>query len=190
MRRPRLRDQSEVLDRIDALRETVRSAEQLHGQEAVDALWRGEALGTLRWAVGLAEELPPYDEPFDHRAVAAHLVASSAKLRPFEEVDEARRTARLWHWRARTALLHAEGRLPLPERWDSLEQLVAATAMRGSENGLLPPPLRGDFPAFGTAYRQLDDEQLALALSIAAERHYALEWLCGTSHWDEVRTDT
>jgi hypothetical protein len=62
--------------------------------------------------------------------------------------------------------------------------------MRGHEEGLLPPPLRGDLPAFGRAYRQLDADERALALSIAAERHYALEWLCGTSAWDEVRTDT
>jgi hypothetical protein len=184
MRRPRLRDLSEVLSRVEALRETV------SGAEDADAVWRGEALGTLRWALGLAEALPPYDEPFDHRAEARADVTASAQLRPAEEIDAARRTARLWHWRGRTALLHAEGRLPLPPQWASVDQLVAATAMRGAEEGLLPPPLRGDFGAFGKAYRQLDEDERALALSIAAERHYALEWLCGTSPWDEVVTDT
>jgi hypothetical protein len=184
MRRPRLRDLSEVVSRVEALRTVVRE-----GADA-DASWRGEALGTLRWALGLVEELPAYDEPFDHEAQAQAEVTAAAELRPFDEVDAARRTARLWHWRGRTALLHAEGRLPLPAPWTSVDQLVAAAAMRGHEEGLLPPPLRGDFAAFGRAYRQLDADERALALSIAAERHYALEWLCGTSAWDEVRTDT
>jgi hypothetical protein len=184
MARPRLRDLSEVLSRVEALRTVVAGAED------ADAVWRGEALGTLRWALGLVDALPPYDEPFDHHAEAQADVIAAAQLRPVGEVDAARRTARLWHWRARTALLHAEERLPLPTQWASVDQLVAATAMRGAEEGLLPPPLRGDFGAFGKAYRQLDEEQRALALSIAAERHYALEWLCGTSHWDDVVTDT
>jgi hypothetical protein len=190
MRRPRLRDHSEVLRRVAELQELVLGADRLAGQEAVDARWHGEALGTLRWALGLHEELPPYDEAFDPEAEARAPVTTAARLRPFEEVDSERRAARLWHWRARTALLASEGRLPLPERWSSLDQLVAATAMRGHENGLLPAPLRGDFPAFGRPYRQLGDDERGLALSIAAERHHALEWLSGTSDWDAVRTDT
>ena len=32
------------------------------------------------------------------------------------------------------------------QEWQSFEQLVGATAMRGFERGLLPRPLRGDFP--------------------------------------------
>jgi len=180
MRRPRLRDLSEVLSRVEALRADAPD----------DVDWRGEALGTLRWALRLDEQLPPYDEPFDHAAEARADVTAAAELRPFEEVDAARRTAKLWHWRGRTALLRAEGRLPLPEKWASVDQLVAATAMRGHDEGLLPAPLRGDFPALGRAYRQLDDEERERLLAIAAGRHYALEWLCGTSDWDEVRTDT
>ena len=78
----------------------------------------------------------------------------------------------------------------LPERWSSFDQLIAATAMRGYEEGLLPAPLRGDFPAFGKVYRHLDEEQRALAHSIAAERHYALNWLLDGADWDAVRTDT
>jgi hypothetical protein len=180
MRRRRLRDLSEVLSRVEALRTAAPD----------DGDWSGEALGTLRWALGLREQLPAYDEPFDHAAERGADVTAAAQLRPYDEVDAARRAAKLWHWRARTALLHAEGRLPLPEKWASVEQLVAATAMRGHEEGLLPPPLRGDLPAFGRAYRQLDADERALALSIAAERHYALNWLLDGADWDEVTTDT
>ena len=51
--------------------------------------------------------------------------------------------------------------------------------MRGFEQGLLPTPMRGDFRAYGKVYRHLAPEQHAEAHSIAAERHHALNWLCG-----------
>lgn len=159
-------------------------------QELTDALWRGEALGALAWALALVDELPAYDEPFDHVELARGLELDRADLRPGEDVEQARETARLWHWRARTTLLQGDESIELPERWASFDQLVAAAAMRGYEQGLLPAPLRGDFPAFGKVYRHLDPEQHALALSIASERHLAFEWLTGDSPWDETVTDT
>jgi hypothetical protein len=160
------------------------------GQDVVDAVWHGEALGALAWALSLYEELPGYDEPFDHVAVARGIAPAGARLRPAEALAQAREAARLWHWRARTAQLQAEGSVELPERWRSFDQLVAAVAMRGYEEGALPAPLRGDFPAFGKIYRHLDETERSLALSIAAERHYALNWLLDGSDWDEVTTDT
>jgi hypothetical protein len=159
-------------------------------QEVTDALWRGEALGTLGWALQLVADLPAYDAPFDQAAVARELAFEGAALRGADEIEQARETARLWHWRARTTLLQREATVELPERWTSFDQLIAAAAMRGYEEGKLPAPLRGDFRAFGKIYRHLDERQQALAHSIAAERHYALEWLCGEASWDDVETDT
>ena len=157
--------------------------------EVIDAVWQAEALGTLLWALGLAE-LPPFDQPFD-REWLVDMPLDEARLRPEEEIEQARDTARLWHWRARTALLNAESALDLPERWQSLEQLVAATAMRNYDEGLLPEPVRGDFPARGGGYRELSPEQHLEVLSIAYERHRALNWLCGASKdWAETPTDT
>lgn len=211
--RSRTRDQPEIAGRAAALRSLVLvaageappegdppfSAQELallshapaewEHQDVVDAIWRGEALGTLGWALGLVE-LPAFDMAFDHVAVARGLDLDTAKLRSGDELEHAREAARLWHWRARTALLHAQGELELPARWSSFDQLVATAAMRGYEEGLLPAPTRGDFPALGKIYRHLDEEQRALLLSIAAERHYALEWLTGDDAWDEVVTDT
>jgi hypothetical protein len=159
-------------------------------EDVVDAAWRGEALGTIAWALG-AVELPPYDTPFDHADLAHDLVLDDLELREEDDVEAERDAARLWHWRARTALLQRDDRLELPDRWRTEEQLVAATAMSGHEAGLLPLPLRGDFPALGRSFRELDDDELSLLHSIAAERHYALEWLCGGGRdWDAIRTDT
>ena len=49
------------------------------------------------------------------------------------------------------------------------------------------------FLAFGKAYRDLGPEEYAIATSIARERHFALNWLCGHApgnRWDETPTDT
>jgi hypothetical protein len=191
---PKLRSRREVVNRCGALTSAVREALARLPQAAdepavVDAVWQAEGLGVLLWALDRIG-LPPYDLAFDHDRLLA-VALDGATLRPAEEIEHARQTARLWHWRARSGTLHHEGRFPLPERWKSFDQLVAATAMRGHEQGLLPRPLRGDFPAFGTVYRELTSEQRAEAESIAWERHRALNWLCGLgSSWDEVPTDT
>jgi hypothetical protein len=79
----------------------------------------------------------------------------------------------------------------LPARYATYDQLIAATAMRGYEQGVLPSPLRGDFRAYGKVYRHLTEEQHSEALSIAVERHHALNWLCGAgTGWDDVPLDT
>ncbi len=194
MPRRKLRSQGVVVERCRALRDELAAAlERLPdagGDPAVvDAVWRGEALGTLLWALQLAE-LPPYDQPFDADEVAAAEL-DGAELRDDEEIDLERESARLWHWRARTTGVQATGGLELPARYATFDQLIAATAMRGYEQGVLPPPMRGDFRAYGKVYRHLTPEQHAEAHSIAVERHHALNWLCGEgTSWDDVPLDT
>jgi hypothetical protein len=182
----KLRSNRQVVQQCTALRGEVSAA--LQSSDA-DVVWRGEALGTLLWALGLTE-LPAYDHPFATRLVAS-VDPAGGRLRDAAEIELERDAARLWHWRARTTLLQAIGVAELPERYSTFEQLVGATAMRGYEQGMLPSPLRGDFRAFGKAYRQLSEAEHAEALSIAYERHYALSWLCGAGKsWDAVTVDT
>ena len=192
MPRRKLRSQGEVVERSRVLGDELRAAlAKLPSEEqaVVDAVWRGEALGTLLWALQLLE-LPAYDQPFDAEQVAAADL-SGADLRDGEEIELERDSARLWHWRARTTSLQAAGTLELPARYATFDQLIAATAMRGYEQGVLPTPMRGDFRAYGKVYRHLSPEQHAEALSIAVERHHALNWLCGAgATWDDVPLDT
>ena len=190
----KLRSRREVVIRCGRLTKLLREAlvrlpEGADDPVVVDAVWQAEGLGALLWALGRME-LAPYDRAFDHnRMLAAAL--DGATLRDGEEIELARRTARLWHWRARTSTLQADEDTELPERWQSFDQLIAATAMRAHEQGLLPRPLRGDFPAYGKVYRELTAEERNEAESIAWERHRALNWLCGMGRrWDEVPTDT
>ena len=122
MPRRKLRSQGEVVERCRALRDELRAAlAQPAGRDepaVVDAVWRGEALGTLLWALQLAE-LPAYDRPFDPDEVAAAELDEAA-LRDAEEIELERESARLWHWRARTTELQAAGALELPERYATL----------------------------------------------------------------------
>lgn len=192
MQRAKLRSQSETVDQARALQGDVRGAIGLLPSDdpgVIDAVWRGEALGTLLWALGLLD-LPGYDQPFDTEDVAA-ATFDDARLRDVDEIDLERESARLWHWRARTSEIQANGVVELPERYATFDQLIAATAMRGFEQGLLPTPMRGDFRAYGKVYRHLAPEQLAEAHSIAAERQHALAWLCGEGDtWADVPLDT
>jgi len=192
VQRAKLRSQSETVDQARALQGDVRGAIGLLPSDdpgVIDAVWRGEALGTLLWALQLAE-LPPYDEPFAAEEVVA-VDLRGAELRDAEEIDLEREAARLWHWRARTTDVQADGSASLPERYASYDQLVASVAMRGYEQGFLPEPVRGDFRAYGADYRRLDPDRLDEAHAIAAERHHALGWLTspGTT-WDDVSLDT
>ena len=192
MPRRKIRSQGEVVERSRALGDELRAAlAKLPDDDpaVVDAIWRGEALGTLLWALQLLE-LPAYDEPFDAEQVAA-VQLDEADLRDGEEIELERDSARLWHWRARTTSLQAAGALELPERYATFDQLIAATAMRGYEQGVLPAPMRGDFRAYGKVYRHLSPEQHAEAHSLAVERHHALNWLCGAGEtWGDVPLDT
>jgi len=192
MARFRLRSRSQVVERCQALRDEVtRALAQLPSREpaVVDGIWRGEALGTLLWSLHLLE-LPPYDRPFDTDEVVAANPAAG-ELRDADELELERDAARLWHWRARTSELQASGALELPARYSSFDQLIAATAMRGHDEGLLPAPIRGDFRAYGKVYRHLTPEQQAEAHSIAVERHHALNWLAGEgTSWADVPLDT
>jgi hypothetical protein len=197
MPRRKLRSQGEVVERSRVLGDQLRAAlAELPSEDpaVVDAVWRGEALGTLLWALQLME-LPAYDQPFDAEQAAAvvedAVELEDAELREGEEIELERESARLWHWRARTTSLQAAGALELPERYATFDQLIAATAMRGYEQGVLPAPMRGDFRAYGKVYRHLAPEQHAEAHSIALERHHALNWLCGAgTTWDDVPLDT
>ena len=190
----RLRSKRDVVERCTSLGALVREAlaklpAGADDLAVVEAVWQGEGLGVLLWALGRTE-LPPYDLAFDHDRLFS-VTLDGAALRDIAEIEQARDIARLWHWRARTSALQAEGGAGLPDRWQSFDQLIAATAMRGHEQGLLPLPLRGDFPAYGKVYRELSEDERGEAESIAWERHRALNWLCGLgSAWDDVPTDT
>ncbi|SHI76566.1 protein of unknown function [Desulfatibacillum alkenivorans DSM 16219] len=175
-------------------------------QEAGAACWRNEALGTLLWALGAVEEIPPYDHPFEWEDLSQKLPVPAAKedfpapdpvglflhkavIKDPEEIANARELAELWHWRARTTQIMEQG-VEAPEGF-SFEQIISQAANAAYTQNEIPQPLGGDFPVFGKAYASLGPEELQLAASIARERHLALNWLCMYAEdWDSTPTDT
>lgn len=167
-------------------------------QEIVNASWRAESLGVILWALSVVDTVPLYDVQFDPERLigliafpdGSEAFIHGAKLRPAEEVASARDLAELWHWRSRTTQIQDDPSIELPEG-TTFPMIIEAAAQAAYQNREIPPPIDEDFPAFGKAYAALEDEEYSLATSIAMERHFAFNWLCGYSRdWDDTPTDT
>ena len=77
--------------------------------------------------------------------------------------------------------------------YHSYDDIVRHVARNAARQGTIPTCIEDDFPARGKAYRALSKEEWSEVTSIAVERHYALNWLCGhatENKWDETPTDT
>ncbi len=162
------------------------------------ASWRVEALGVIGWALGLAEEIAPYDSQLGESPVVRSLeilraskkFVSEAKLRTEKEILHAREIAENWLWRARTTQIQKEpGKYPPPAGW-TYEKIIRAAAEHWEKAGLFKA-VRGDYPVRGKAYAELTDAEWEELRSIAVERLYGLNWLCRYSdNWDLVPTGT
>jgi hypothetical protein len=184
----KIRPRSEVADRCRELSDELGAAlsrlpDAGDDPAVVAAVWRGEGLGTLFWALRLTD-LPPYDRPFDHPWLV-RIPFIQPELRDRVEIERAREAARLWHWRARMAALEGDPGFAPPPPWRSAHELVASVARRGHEQGLLPAPVNDDFPALDFAYRWATPRERADLAAIADERHRALAWTCDAARtWD------
>lgn len=172
---------------------------ELTERQIIDTSWRAESLGCLAWALGLLDRLPAYDTQIDPQLVIPLIPVEDigafvrgAVLRETGEIERARDIAELWHWRSRTRELVEEGHTP-PRGQPELDQIVREVVPRAAADGLIPTPIDGDFPVLGRAYRDLPPDEWASVQSIAMERHFALNWLCGYApgnEWDETPTHT
>lgn len=168
-------------------------------QDVLNASWRADALGMLLWALRKSPDVSDWDKQFSHNPIDNQLPLGddptafvfNATLRPAQEIQDMRNLAELWLWRARTARLLLDGvDLSLPEGITMDQVIAEAAAKAGTEEGWFTP-IEGDFPAFGKAYRDADERQLADLTSIATERLYALNWMTGQSRdWDRICCDT
>ncbi len=179
--------------------------ETMTQQQQVEASWRIEAAQTLMWALGMLPELPPYDTKATHELLKqipssdATAFIRSAKLREQSEIDRARDTVELWHWRSRTREIIERGdAFPADAKmkaagFQTYDDIVRFSARNAAQQGTIPPCVNDDFPAKGKAYRDLTGEDWSAVRSITSERHFALNWLCGyapDNKWDETPTDT
>jgi hypothetical protein len=167
-------------------------------RDRINASWRSEALATLAWALGLSKEFPPFDRSVDEKLWmrrfpflrSTRTFITRAKLRPKSDLLRQRDIAELWYWRARTTeLQQSPDQDPLPEGI-TYEQIISGAA-ETAENERMFKRIGNDFPAKGKPYSELTDEEYEICKSIAMERLYGLNWVCGFSkNWDNVPTDT
>jgi len=146
--------------------------------ELIQLSWRVEACAMLVWSAGGLPQLPAWDALAEPMAVIEALAQAHAeprtfvagvRLRPDPEIEDARDQAELWHWRSRAK--------------DDAGIRAAARGVAGA--------IDGDFPAMGRAYRTLSGEEVATLRSIARERCFALNWLCGFApgaEWESTPT--
>ena len=164
-------------------------------QQLIDSSWAVEAIACCLWALNLIPALPAYDTEAGHDVMKLLPLPEVAppSLRSKEELEHAQSIAELWHWRSRTRWLMESGRSVPLSNGMTLDQIVRLTARTAAGQGDIPEPRDEDFPALGKAYRDLSPEEYSGVTSIAAERHKALNWICGMApknRWDETPTDT
>jgi hypothetical protein len=176
----------------------------MSAQQHIDFTWRLEAMQVLMWAMELLPSLPPYDAPATPElldkltAAAIGSLIDSPRLRPREQIEQARSLAELWHWRSRTRELIEQGcSLPADPNLkaaglETFDDVVRATARLCEREGSVPV-VAEDFAAYGKAYRDLSPDEWSEVRSVTIERHFTLNWLCGYApgnQWDETPTDT
>ena len=174
-----------------------------HGSEQINASWRVESLYVLAWALGLRDSLPPFDTQVNPDRDLAGVppddrerFEGKAKLRSRREITKARDVAELWHWRSRTYQLAKGGKPPFKgdpvDGLKSYDDIIRNVAVEVAKEGLFVP-IKNDFPALRKPYRALTEQQWHSLSSIASERHFALNWLCGfapRNSWEQTPTDT
>lgn len=178
------------------------SAYELDQEDYYDAGWKVEAALCLLWALDMISELPPYDSETDPKIIIkippdhdhAYQLIRKAKLRKETEIDDARDTAELWHWRSRMRELDEQGVTPPKKsRFATLEEAIRYTASKHSQEGHIPALIDGDFPAFQKAYRSLTEKEWTSIRTVSIERHHAFNWLCGyapKNRWDKTPVET
>ncbi len=173
-------------------------------RELINGTWRAEALGVILWTLSFVDRVLPYDESTSPQFIGHFWklddkeFVKTACLRPKEEIDAARDTAELWHWRSRTRQIIEDG-TPFPDDphfreagFFSFDDIVRKTVSVHERTGTFVA-IDEDYPAFNKAYRDLSNEEWATVRSITMERHFALNWVCGYApdhRWDETPTDT
>jgi hypothetical protein len=167
-------------------------------QEIADGQWRKEALCVLAWTLGRLKPMPRFDQPADAKDLLeavefmkeSDALVARARLVPEAEITGARNVAELWLWRARTYRFQVNPQKYPPPSGMSYPDLVRQVADMAEEKGLFRG-IEHDFPVGNQPYSRLKEERVSELHSIASERLYALNWLCGyAENWDAVPTLT
>jgi hypothetical protein len=186
-----------------SLQESQAMAKPIGGwsaRERTNASWRVESAGVIAWSLGLLGEIPAYDTRFCSLDIAEVIPRTRestrdfvrmAAFRPEGEIRKAREAAEAWLWRARTTQIQADqDKHTSPTPPEKYTECVRSAARKGAAHGWFVA-VNEDFPAFGKAYADLSLEEYRQATSLAQERLWGLNWICGYArNWDRVPLDT
>jgi hypothetical protein len=169
---------------IDAAHRTLSST------QAIDGTWRSEGLVVLAWALRAAE-IPRHDTQSDPYAVARSIgfleetrppIMTPPRLRATEEIEWLEKRLLGLHWRLRDFSL----------RRSSVDfNRFAREAWFGGFDLDGIPLADGDLAIGGVPISNADPDQVKACLSIASERHDAINWLLGQQRlYSAVDTST
>jgi hypothetical protein len=159
-------------------------------QKRVNASWRAEGLAVLAWALG-CYPLPAFNEQVDPKAAASSVGflsedaasrAALAALRPEEDLLRARELIFALHWRLREFSLR-------PKATDFAA--VGRQPWMGMGGIRQLPLVSGDLALGGIPLAETDESIWRPCLSIAQERHLAINWIFGQETlYSDVTGDT
>jgi hypothetical protein len=152
---------------------------RLDRQTAINSMWRIEGLTVLGWALGRAELLP-YDQISDVDGVwnAVGLLDDEKvrglldrpHLRPAEELERVRKQMLAYHWRLR------DFRWNKPRAMDFLA--FSQKCWFGSFDVSCFRLIDNELALQGKRIDEASPDVIGTCMSIAAERHRAINWLC------------
>lgn len=172
-------------------------AGQINRKDLINTSWRIEGLGIILWSLGKIKRISPYDTMADSDFLeklplfnSTKSFISNAEMISESQIRKARDVAEFWNWRSRTYKILLEPEKHTIPKDISMEDIIQQAAAKGEQDGLFKA-IGNDFPAFNKPYRKVTESEWEELRSIAQERHYALNWLCGfASNWDEIVTDS
>lgn len=147
----------------------------LDRRTAINSTWRIEGLGVLAWALNLIEQAP-YDEPVDagHLLDTLHQSANSISELPLvrteAEIDEYGEQIFALHWRLVEFTLN-------PKVIDFVN--IGQQPWIGSIDMAAFHTIDGDLAIGGHRIDKAPAEIFSQTMSIAMERHHAINWLLG-----------
>jgi hypothetical protein len=162
---------------------------KLGKRRAIDGIWRSEGLGVLAWSLGYGN-LPAFAEEVDQQQTAKRLgfmrdpaVLDRPKLVGLAERRRYARLARAIHWRLREVRAR--------KRHIDLERVARTLPFVAPLLEGKTPLIEGDLRLGHRALHRASREDVQHALSIAAERHIAANWLVGAAaRYSAVDTPT
>lgn len=149
--------------------------ETLDRRTAINSTWRLEGLGVLAWALNLMEQAP-YDEQVDTGRLldtmyqAANSILELPLVRTKAEIDEYGEQIFALHWRLVEFTLN-------PEVIDFAK--VGQQPWIGSIDMAAFHTIDGDLAIGGHRIDKAPAEIFSQTMSIAMERHHAINWLLG-----------